>query len=342
MKKLIYMSIISALIFAGCGKKKVEKEIVEKPKYVVTEAIAERKMSQIFKSDAVLEPEYKVDHKTEKGGTIEKIFKKNGEKVKKGELVIKLTDAVTEENFISSESLYKVAKNNYIKFKKLYDENLISYLEYVNYENTYSTAKASYEIAKSDYDKLSRKAEIDGYVGNLFGKLGNEVDGNTTLFTVVNDKTMESYIGFPAEWLNQIEVNGSLKIEVPAVDKTYDGKILEINPIADTVTKKYMIKISIDNTDGRVKDGMYSYATIPVGSVSSMTVPDESIFIRNLQNYIFVIENGVAKRVEVQVGAKNPPYTTISSEEIKLGDKVVVKGLFGLEEGAKVEESLEK
>ncbi|WP_027128949.1 efflux RND transporter periplasmic adaptor subunit [Fusobacterium perfoetens] len=340
MKKLLCLSLLSTFIFIGCGKKEEVKEVVVKPKYVVTEEVQTRELSQTFRSDAVLEPENKVDHTTEKGGTIEKIYKKNGDYVKKGEVVMKLSDADTEAAYNSSKALFNVANNNFKKFKKLYAEELISYLEYVEYENAYSTAKANFDVAKNNYEKLFRKADIDGTVGNLFGKVGNEVEGNTTIFTVVDDNLMEAYVGFPAEWLGQIKVGGPLSVEVPAINKTLEGTILEINPIAESDTKKYKIKVGVKNPEKTIKDGMYSYVTIPVGKVSAMSVPDESIFIRDLLNYVFIVKDGVAKRVKVEVGAQDSTYTVISSDEINLGDKVVVKGIFGLEDGNKVTESV--
>ena len=70
MKKLGCLVILLTMIMTGCGKEE-EKVIEEKVKYVITEPATVRKMNQIFKSDAVLEPKNKVDHKTEQGGTIE-------------------------------------------------------------------------------------------------------------------------------------------------------------------------------------------------------------------------------------------------------------------------------
>lgn len=354
MKKTGYLILLLILVMAGCGKK--EEEVIEKKvKYVITEPAAIRKMNQVFKSDAVLEPKNKVNHKTEKGGTIEKILKRNGDTVKKGELVMELSDAATESsyftakaNYTSAQSSLNIAKNNYQKFKSLYEKELVSYLEYVGYENTYvsakgnyEAAKASYENAKSDYNKLFRKAEIDGIIGNLFGKEGNEISASEIIFTVVNDESMETYVGFPAEWLTQIKVGQELEVEVGALNKKFVGKILEINPIADSATKKFMVKVAVDNPDKSIKDGMYSYVTIPVGEINVLSISDEAVFVRNLLSYVFKVEDGTAKRVEVKTGATNLPYTEISSDSVKEGDRIVVKGIFGLEEGNEVEENTE-
>ena len=329
MKKAKYLVFVLMLILVGCGKEE-ETKVIEKPaKYVVTEGVKTRTMNQIFRSDAVLEPKDKINHQTEKGGTIVKILKKNGDKVKKGELVMVLSDSATESAYFTSKADYaaskasmEIAKNNYEKFKKLYDEQLVSYLEYVNYENNYisargayESAKANYESAKSDYDKLYRKAEISGTIGNLFDKVGKKVAATDTVFTVIDDTSMEAYVGFPAEWLDEINLGLEVQVQVPA------------------------IKVAVDNKDKVVKDGMYSFVTVPAGKTEALSVNDEAIFVRNLLSYVYKVEDGKATRIEVKTGATNLPYTQISSNEIKEGDRIVVKGVFGLEEGDKVEEN---
>lgn len=353
MKKVKSLVFVLMLMLVGCGKEEQKTEIEKKVKYVVTEEVETRTMNQIFTSDAVLEPQGKINHQTEKGGTIEKILKKNGDKVKKGDLIMVLTDGVTESayftakaNYISSKASMDIAKNNYNKFKTLYDKELVSYLEYVDYENNYikakgayESAKANYESAKSDYDKLFRKADISGTLGNLFGKVGNKVSASEIVFTVVDDSVMETYVGFPGEWLTEISLGQEVQLEIPDINKEVVGKITEINPIAEKDTKKFKIKIALDNKDSLVKDGMYSLVTVPVGKSEALSVSDEAIFVRNLLSYVYKVENGVATRVEIKTGATNLPYTQITSDLIKEGDKIVVKGVFGLEEGDKVEES---
>lgn len=84
---------------------------------------------------------------------------------------------------------------------------------------------------------------------------------------------------------------------------------------------------------------MYSFVTVPAGKTEALSVNDEAIFVRNLLSYVYKVEDGKATRIEVKTGATNLPYTQISSDEIKEGDRIVVKGVFGLEEGDKVEEN---
>ena len=362
MKKLLTIFLVASLLLVGCGKDKEEEKKDAKQEVVATEeqqvvktvevaAVTKREMSKLFESSAVWEPLAKVDFSTDKGATVEKIYKKNGEYVKKGEVIVKLSDAQTEADFLqakanyqSATSNYNISRNNYQKFKTLYDKQLISYLEFSNYEATFTSAQGNLEVAKAaymnaqnSYSKLVARAEISGVVGNLFIKEGNDIAAKEVLFTILNDKQMQSYVGITPEAISKVKIGDEINVRIDALAKEYKAKITELNPIADSTTKNFKVKLVLDNPDEEIKDGMFGNVIIPVGESSVLSIEDEAIITRDLVNYVFKYEDGKAKQVEVTVGATNLPYTEISSPEIKEGDKIIVKGLFGLQNNDKVE-----
>ena len=362
MKKILTMFLAASLLLVACGKDKEEEKKDTKQEVVATEeqqavktvevaAVTKREMSKLFESSAVWEPLAKVDFSTDKGATVEKIYKKNGEYVKKGEVIVKLSDAQTEADFLqakanyqSATSNYNISRNNYQKFKTLYDKQLISYLEFSNYEATFTSAQGNLEVAKAaymnaqnSYSKLVARAEISGVVGNLFIKEGNDIAAKEVLFTILNDKQMQSYVGITPEAISKVKIGDEINVRIDALAKEYKAKITELNPIADSTTKNFKVKLVLDNPDEEIKDGMFGNVIIPVGESSVLSIEDEAIITRDLVNYVFKYEDGKAKQVEVTVGATNLPYTEISSPEIKEGDKIIVKGLFGLQNNDKVE-----
>ena len=362
MKKILTIFLAASLLLVACGKDKEEEKKDTKQEVVATEeqqavktvevaAVTKREMSKLFESSAVWEPLAKVDFSTDKGATVEKIYKKNGEYVKKGEVIVKLSDAQTEADFLqakanyqSATSNYNISRNNYQKFKTLYDKQLISYLEFSNYESTFTSAQGNLEVAKAaymnaqnSYSKLVARAEISGVVGNLFIKEGNDIAAKEVLFTILNDKQMQSYVGITPEAISKVKIGDEINVRIDALAKEYKAKITELNPIADSTTKNFKVKLVLDNPDEEIKDGMFGNVIIPVGESSVLSIEDEAIITRDLVNYVFKYEDGKAKQVEVTVGATNLPYTEISSPEIKEGDKIIVKGLFGLQNNDKVE-----
>ena len=362
MKKILTIFLAASLLLVACGKDKEEEKKDTKQEVVATEeqqavktvevaAVTKREMSKLFESSAVWEPLAKVDFSTDKGATVEKIYKKNGEYIKKGEVIVKLSDAQTEADFLqakanyqSATSNYNISRNNYQKFKTLYDKQLISYLEFSNYEATFTSAQGNLEVAKAaymnsqnSYSKLVARAEISGVVGNLFIKEGNDIAAKEVLFTILNDKQMQSYVGITPEAISKVKIGDEINVRIDALAKEYKAKITELNPIADSTTKNFKVKLVLDNPDEEIKDGMFGNVIIPVGESSVLSIEDEAIITRDLVNYVFKYEDGKAKQVEVTVGATNLPYTEISSPEIKEGDKIIVKGLFGLQNNDKVE-----
>lgn len=360
MKKILGIILATSLLLVACGKDKETKETkqevttAEEQKVVKTVEVAKittREMSKLFESSAIWEPLAKVNFSTDKGGTVKKIYKRNGEIVKKGEIIVKLSDAQTEADFLqakanyqSATSNYNIARNNYQKFKILYDKQLISYLEFSNYEASFTSAQGNLEVAKAaytnaqdSYSKLIARAEINGVVGNLFIKEGNDIAAKETLFTILNDKQMQSYVGITPEAISKVKIGDSINVRIDALGKDYIAKISELNPIADSTTKNFRVKLTLDNPDEEIKDGMFGNVVIPVGQSKVLSIEDEAIVTRDLVNYVFKYENGKVKQIPVTVGATNLPYTEISSSELKEGDKIVVKGLFGLQDNDSVE-----
>ena len=354
MKKILSLILASSLLLVACGNDKKAEAPAQEQKIVKTVEVADvqtREMSKLFQSTSVWEPLAKIDFSTDRGGTVEKIYKRNGEFVKKGEVIVKLSDANTEAAFLQAKANYQsasanfnIAQNNYQKFKTLYDKQLISYLEFANYEASYASAsgnlevaRAAYSSAQDSYGKLIARAEIDGVVGNLFVKEGNEISAKQVLFTVLNDNKMQTYVGVGPEAISKIKMGDKVAVKIDALAKEFEAKITELNPIADPVTKNFKVKLTLDNTEKEIKDGMFGSVVIPVGQSQVLSIEDEAVVTRDLLNYVFKYENGKVKLVEVKVGATNLPYTEISSPEIKEGDKIVVKGIFGLQDNDDVE-----
>lgn len=148
MKKgICVLSILGLLMIGGCGKKE-EKKVVKAKKPVVVAAVREEEVSDTYSSDGTLAPQEKVEHTIDTQGTVVQVYKKNGDKVKKGEVIVRFRDASAESVYNSASANVEAARynleatrSNYEKFRKLYDKELVSQLEYLNYKNAYTNAQ---------------------------------------------------------------------------------------------------------------------------------------------------------------------------------------------------------
>ncbi|MGL4357609.1 efflux RND transporter periplasmic adaptor subunit [Cetobacterium sp.] len=336
MKKGLFILSAAAMLVTACGKK--EEAVVEKVKKpVVVSEIVKQEVADVYTTDGSLVPQEKVNHTLDTQGTVAVVLKKNGDFVKKGEVIVRFTDAKVQSSFEAAKFNLQSTKNNYEKFNKLYEKQMVSQLEFLSYRDAYTNAVADYASKESNFDKLTRKSEITGLVGNLNLKSGNIVEANSTVFTVVDEDMMEITVDFPGYWLNSVKEGSPVTLMVSDLGgKEFEGKIKSINPIADAETKKFPVKLSVDNKSKQLKDGMYTKVVIPTEKRESLVVPQESVFIRDLLSYVYKIENGKVKRVEVKTGATVKPNIEVISNELQVGDLIVADGIFGLADGDEV------
>ena len=81
---------------------------------------------------------------------------------------------------------------------------------------------------------------------------------------------------------------------------------------------------------------MYSKVLVETGSKRGYLVPKNTIVIKELYSYIFVVENGEAKRIKVERGYSNNEKQEIISDELYSNMKLVTEGQFLLEDRDKV------
>lgn len=349
IKKLLVILISTILLACNSdkGKQKVKENL---GKNIKISEIKPEKITRLNISSGVTEPLNEVKSVTKTGGTVKQINFKNGDKVKKGQIVLVLEDQEVQSTYLKAQASYisnkadfEIKKKNYEKFKQLYDKQLISEDEYLlkrtNYlqgEGNLKTSQAIYLAAKKDYEDLVIKAKLDGVITDLNLKLYEKIAPNTDLVTIVDDSKILVRTGVSVHEISNLSVGNKAEIDLEGIENNYFGNVYEINPVANKDNKKYQIKIEIDNLEGKIKKGMYSKVMVETGSKTGYLVPKNSIVIKELYSYIFVVENGEAKRIKVERGYSNGDKQEIISDELYANMNLVTEGQFLLEDRDKV------
>lgn len=349
IKKLLIISI--SLILFGCGSnngKQKSKEILGKN--IKISEIKPESITRLNISSGVTEPLNEVKVVTKTGGTVKRINFKNGDKVKKGQIILVLEDQEVQSAYLKAQATYisnkadfEIKKKNYEKFKQLYEKQLISEEEYLvkktNFlqgESALKNSEATYLAAKKDYEDLIVKAKLNGVITDLNLKLYEKITPNSDLVTVVDDSKMLVKTGVSVHEISELSVGNKAEIDLEGIENNYFGNVYEINPVANKDNKKYQIKVEIENPEGKIKKGMYSKVLVETGSKRGYLVPKNAIVIKELYSYIFVVENGEAKRIKVERGYSNNEKQEIISDELYSNMKLVTEGQFLLEDRDKV------
>ncbi|MGL4944776.1 MAG: efflux RND transporter periplasmic adaptor subunit, partial [Fusobacteriaceae bacterium] len=125
-------------------------------------------------------------------------------------------------------------------------------------------------------------------------------------------------------------------LQIEGIDMPYEGKVVEINPVATRDTKKYQVKIAVDNSGNILKKGMYTKVKVESGKKETYAVPKSAIVVRDLFSYIFLVEDGEAKEVKIERGYADGELVEVISAELQGKLELVVDGQYILSNKDKV------
>ncbi len=229
---------------------------------VQVEKVIKRNITQTVSATGTIDSEFKVDITPEVTGEIVKLPVKEGDKVKKGELLIKINAKQYEADKESAEANLLAAKStaamrkaqldnvqaDYERTKKLYNKNLSSDAEFQAAKSNYESSRASYQGAMANVsqseaalrrseDQLSKTtilSPMDGTVTKLNVELGERVLGSfysqgTNIMTVSDLNNMEAIADVDENDVVLVSIGDTARIKIDAFgDKIFKGLVKEI------------------------------------------------------------------------------------------------------------------
>lgn len=362
--------LLIGLSLIACGKKETTTSVKEEINYKnvkVIDAVLS-KINKVAVSSGSLDSINEMEEVTKNRVDVIKINYKNGDKVKIGDIVLVLENQDVKSSYldskaklISAKADYNTQKTIYDKYKILYNEKLISEDEFLNIKNklassegTYRSAEASFLTNKKDYNDLTVKAKINGTIADLDLKLYQNIEKELPLFKIVDNDNLRILSGVSSRDVIGLKIGAKANIYVEGSLEPVEGSLYEINPIANSSTRKFEVKIKIDNKDSKYKQGMFARVELYTGKKEGILVPKQAIIIEELYSYIFVVnkenieleknkkketkEMLVARKIRVDLGISDGENSEVISPDLKESNKVVLVGQYSLNDGDYIKE----
>ena len=276
-----------------------------------------------------------------------------GSNVRQGDVLARLDREDQQLNAQSAQSQLAAAKSEYQQSKAelerytdLYQKQFISKAEFDRRENAYNVAKAKLDQAQAQlavtrnqtgYTDLS--ADHAGVVTAILIEVGQVVAAGQPVVKLARTGEREVDISIPENRLAELNAAGRFDISLWAnPDKIYDGKLRELSPSADPVTRTYAARISVRNADAAMKLGMTATVYLRgVRHAASVLLPATALFQKNGAPAVWIVDpkNSQVKLVPVGIGEYVEDNVTVLSG-LAQGDLVVRAGVHKLFAGEKV------
>lgn len=329
--------LISVLIITGCnsetGKPSPQTESrpaaavkVEKVKVMT---LASQTIGKNIEYTSTLLPYEEVHLVPSTPGRIDRIFVEVGTRIKKGDLLAQMDQTQLQQAIIQLKNL----ETDYRRLDTLQKVGSVTRQQFDQLATQYEIARSNVDFLKENtrlvapfYGVISGKYFEDG---EMYSGAPNTASGKAAILSVVQISPLKAIVNIPETYYPLIKEGMKPLVHCDIYPgETYSGTIIRKYPTIDANTHSFQVEIRIDNPGEKLRPGMFARVTLGLGEMNALVVPAMAVLKMqgSDERYIFLAEQGLAKRISVTLGQRFDELVELISPEIKEGDQLIIAG----------------
>ncbi|MFA7116102.1 MAG: efflux RND transporter periplasmic adaptor subunit [Bacteroidales bacterium] len=322
---------LSTILLTSCGSKKAQELKEVETLQVKTSALKISEINRDIELTSTLEGYLTLNVSSSIQGKISKILVRPSDFIKKGQLLVEMdkTQYNTAKINLSNQEI-EMARMDELK-----KSGAVS-------NQVYDKTKLGLQTSQENVDYLSENtfliAPFNGYITAKNFEEG-ELCAGQTILVLKQIHYLKADINIPETYFPKIKKNIKVNIESDVYpNKSFNAYIDYINPSIDPNTHTFQVRLKIPNDNLKLRPGMFVSTKLIVENTKTLMVPNQSVLkmVGSNDRYIFVNNNGKAKRIFVKLGQRINDEIEIISKELSEGMMQVVVGQEKLFDGAKM------
>ncbi len=300
---------------------------------VAVETVSEGVLSEKVLATGTLEPADVLKLASETQGRIVKIYKRKGDMVSAGGIIVKVDDEVISANVLTAEANYAQSQKDVERFTRLAEGNAIAKRDLEQARIGLKKAKADLINARKVLSNTSIKSPISGYINSDNITLGQLLSGGSPVCEIVNNSTLKLNIKITEHEVYKISKGQNVIVHLGAFpDKEFSGRITSIAEMADA-SMKFNVEIRLANdAKNHLRSGLYAEVELPIKNDSKLIIKKECIVGSMESPVVYVAQNGKAVKRTLTVGQSNDKQIEVLSG-LSANEKVIISGQLNLKDG---------
>jgi len=268
-----------------------------------------------------IQPERRADLRAEVSTIVLQVLKDNGDRVQRGDLLVRLDNTAIRDTLSSAEAsaraadqAYDQAQRQYQRLVKLREAGMVSTQAVEDVEIRRDTAQSDREAAKArvvtarqQLDRTEARAPFDGIVSDRKVSAGDTAQIGKELVKVIDPHSMRFEGMISADRIGEVKTGQSVRFRIHGyTDKTFTGKISRVNPATNAATRQVEVLVSfVDNTDQLLLAGLYAEGHVITGAESHLMIPASVVVKEGEQNFAWRLHNDVLQKAPVSLGKRD-------------------------------------
>jgi membrane fusion protein, multidrug efflux system len=269
-------------------------------------------------------------------GVARAVYIKKGDPVKKGQLLLKLDDAVQRQQLVNAQTQLVYSKDLYQRRKNLWDQKIGTEVDLITAKNNVDQAENQIKILQEQFDFTNVYADISGVVDDITIKVGETFSGSNQL-RLVNTDNLKVVVQVPEVYQERVRVGTPVKIDFPELNhKVINGQVRVTGKVINTGSRTFYVEIKIPN-DKDIRANQIAVVKLQDYTAKNvLTIPVNTLQTDEKGKYVLlgVNENGktVTRKKSVTIGQLYNDRIEVKSG-LQTGDQLITDGFQGLYDG---------
>jgi membrane fusion protein (multidrug efflux system) len=273
------------------------------------------------------------------GGQVRAIYVKEGQAVKKGQLLMKLDAGTLEQQLEQAKIQLDYLKDIYQRRKNLWDQKIGTEVELIAAKNAVDNQQKQIDLLNEQISYTNVTAEVSGVVDQVNIRVGEAFSSATATVAgikIVNPSDLKVRVGVPENYLPHINRGTPVVVEVPDVGKTFNSTISYISQTINPTSRVFEAEAKIPVAPNIKPNLVAIVKLLDYQANNTIVVPMRTVQTDQNGKYVYVLgqERGrnVAVKKQVEVGQVYGEQIEIKSG-LAAGDQLITQGYQGLYEG---------
>ncbi|MGB8491526.1 MAG: efflux RND transporter periplasmic adaptor subunit [Bacteroidales bacterium] len=299
--KICYLCVV-ILVLSACGTGKNEKTPAEMEVPVVSSNVATESSRNEITLSGNIEGNKTVRLGFMVAGKINYIAVNEGQTLSKGQLLSSLDPVSYEIAKEMADIQVNQVQDEYDRLKLMYDKNSLSESDFAKISFGLQQAKAQQKLHTKNLTDTKLFTPFTGVLLKKLTEVGEITGVGMPLFVVSDISRIKVNAFIPENELENIRIGQNADVRIPAIDKTFDGKITEVGSVADPASRAYSVKLEAGNPGLLIRPGMIAEIVIGGNTSEFLAVPVEAV-MHDLDNqsFVYVIDTAAKKAFKRQV-----------------------------------------
>ena len=306
----------------------------------VVEAVEAQKKDVNLEISALgtLQADQAITVRPEITGIVTSIDFEDGERVEKGDLIIKLDDKDLTARLMQAEARLTLTRANYQRAQQLLKQGSGTARARDEALNDFKSAEAEVAAAETALHKATITAPFSGIIGLRQVSLGEYVTAGQAIATLADVDNLRIDFRVSEVFLTEIGKGQEVNVIFDALpEQVYTGVISALDPVVSIEGRALSVRAILQNVDGKLRPGLFGRVEIVTDTRRSIMLQEAAIVTMPTgDKAVFVVVDGHAKMSPVTIGTRVPGEVEILAG-VEDGDMVIVSGQLKVQNGAPVE-----